>query len=152
MLTRHCAPIIFKLCFADFFLYSVRHYTIGAGCIGAQLILADYTVSKMIVFGAPRLYGLSNFLLTELYKQEMEILWRIEDCQIKIKQTLISTVRNHLLTVAWFPTPLIFHCPLPWRYRSGQIRLTWVWYFLVRPLAAICFKMFIFYLEFFRRD
>jgi len=32
---------------------------------------------------------------------------------LKIKQTSIATVRNHLRTLASFPTPLIFHWSLP---------------------------------------
>ncbi len=32
---------------------------------------------------------------------------------LKIKQTSIATVRNHILTVACFLTPLPFHYPLP---------------------------------------
>jgi hypothetical protein len=32
---------------------------------------------------------------------------------VKIKQTSIATVRNHILTVACFLTPFFFHYPLP---------------------------------------
>ena len=34
---------------------------------------------------------------------------------LKIKQTSIATVRNHILSVACFLTPLFFHFPLPLR-------------------------------------
>jgi hypothetical protein len=74
--------------------------TIGAGCIGAPLVLADYMCAYF--------HG--------LYKQEMEILRRKDDgkaATLKIKLTSIATVRNHILTVACFPTPVIFHYPLP---------------------------------------
>jgi hypothetical protein len=56
--------------FCRFFFHVRCAITIGAGCIGAPLVLADYTVSKMIVFGAPQ----ANCLLTEFYRQETEIL------------------------------------------------------------------------------
>jgi hypothetical protein len=39
---------------------------------------------------------------------------------LKIKQTSIATVQNHILIVACFPNPLPFHYPLPLKpvYRS----------------------------------
>ncbi len=45
---------------------------------------------------------------------------------LKIKQTSIATVRNHILTVACLPTPLPFHYPLPLRiiFLSFKRRLT----------------------------
>jgi hypothetical protein len=41
MLAKLDAPIIFNLCFADFFRV-LSAIPIGAGCIGAPLVLADY--------------------------------------------------------------------------------------------------------------
>jgi hypothetical protein len=49
-MTRHGAPIIFDLCFADFFS-CLSAITIGAGGIGAPLVLADYKDDRG--FGAP---------------------------------------------------------------------------------------------------
>ncbi len=40
---------------------------------------------------------------------------------LKIKQTSIATVRNHLLTVARFPTPLCFRYPLPLKVHKIEI-------------------------------
>jgi hypothetical protein len=37
---------------------------------------------------------------------------------LKIKLTSIAMVRNHILTVACFPTPLSFHYPLPLNYED----------------------------------
>jgi hypothetical protein len=54
--------------------------TIGAGCIGAPLVMA--IVRKMIVFRAPHLFY-ANRLLFGLYKQETEILLRKDDGNIK---------------------------------------------------------------------
>jgi hypothetical protein len=39
---------------------------------------------------------------------------------LKIKQTSIATVRNHILSVACFLTPLFFHYPLPLRKGERQ--------------------------------
>jgi hypothetical protein len=45
-------------------------------------------------------YFQANRLKTELYKQETEILRRKDESKLKIKQTSIATVRNHLRTLA----------------------------------------------------
>jgi hypothetical protein len=49
---------------------SVRHY-IGAGGIGAPIVLADCKVDDRVLFASPIFH--TNRLLIELYKQEMEI-------------------------------------------------------------------------------
>ncbi len=54
-----------------------------------------------------------NRLLTGLFKQETEILWRKAMVTLISKKTSIATVQYHLWTVASLPTPLIFHYPLP---------------------------------------
>jgi hypothetical protein len=51
MLTRHSAPIIFKLCCAKFVRSAI---TSGAGgCIGAQLVLADYKEDDRVLYASP---------------------------------------------------------------------------------------------------
>jgi hypothetical protein len=40
---------------------------------------------------------------------------------VKNKQTSIATVRNHILTVACFLTPLRFHYPLPLNYCNKNV-------------------------------
>jgi hypothetical protein len=48
----HSAPIIFKLCFADFF--PVRSANpIGAGCIGAPIVLAEYKEDDCVRCASP---------------------------------------------------------------------------------------------------
>ncbi len=77
--------------------------------------LTFFLVSEQCVICVRLAYFQANRLLTELYKQETEIRWRKDDGYIKSKQTSIARVRYHLLPVASFLTPLIFHYPLPLR-------------------------------------
>jgi hypothetical protein len=81
MLARLCAPIIFKLRFADFFLHVLSATPIGAGCIGAPLVLADYKEDDCVRCVSP--IFITNRLVIELYKQETEIRCRKDDGSIK---------------------------------------------------------------------
>ncbi len=65
-------------------------------------------------------YFQANHLLTELYKQERKYIEEKMTGTLNIKQTLIATVRNHILTVACFLTPLPFHYPLPLKAQVGK--------------------------------
>ncbi len=69
-----------------FFSCSVRHY-IGAGGIGAPIVLANCKVDDRVLCASP--IFILNRLLIELYKQETEIRWRKDDGYIK-KQTDID--------------------------------------------------------------
>ncbi len=61
MLTRHGAPIIFKLCFTDFLC--VRSAIIlGAGCMGAPLVLADYKEDDRIWSASPIFMLIASYL------------------------------------------------------------------------------------------
>jgi hypothetical protein len=84
MLTRHCAPIIFKLCFADFFF----------------------------VFGPP-LYWRRGHPHPVSTNRKRKYAEEKMTATLKSKQTLIATVWYHLLPGASLLTPLIFHYPLP---------------------------------------
>ncbi len=81
-----------------------RAITIGWPMV-SLLLLADRTV-RLAYFQA-------NRLLTGLYKQERKYVEEKMTATLKIKQTSIATVRNHILSVACFLTPLPFHYPLP---------------------------------------
>ena len=121
MLTRHCAPKIFKFCFPDFF-FPVRTATpIGAGCIGAPIVLAEYKEDDPVRCASPIFkpiaYKLSFTNRKRKYFEEKTT------ATLKIKQTSIATVRNHILTVACFLTPLPFHYPLPLRMQKNIYNL-----------------------------
>ncbi len=88
----------------------------GEGVGGVQL-RGDQR-KKILKRGGPSIsvrltYFYSNRLLTGLYKQETEILWRKDDGNIK-KQTDIDRHSPVLsLNSSQPPDPLIFHYPLP---------------------------------------
>jgi hypothetical protein len=65
---------------------------------------------------------------------------------LKSKQTLIATVRNHLRTLASFPTLLIFHWSLPLMNMNGLKKP--LWSFLGN---LVCFRWFRFHLEILRQ-
>jgi hypothetical protein len=116
MLTRHCAPIILKFCFADFFSCSDRHsywrrvYRC-ANSIGG--VKEDDRVRCASPIFKPIAYKLSFTNRKRKYFAEQMT------ATLKIKQTSIATVRNHILSVACFLTPLFFHYPLPLKYLKG---------------------------------
>ncbi len=67
-------------------------------------------------------YFHTNRLLIELCKQETEIQYVAEKttATLKSKQTSIATVRYPILTVACFPTLLLFHYPLPLKVHKRE--------------------------------
>ncbi len=87
-------------------------------------LLADRTVRCASPIFKPIAYKLSYTNWKRKYVEEKTT------ATLKIKQTSIATVRNHILTVACFPTPLSFHYLLPLNYVS-QI------FFLVRSAITI---------------
>ncbi len=60
--------------------------------------------------GAPRLFSSLSFT-----NRKRKYVEEKTTATLKIKQTSIAKVRNHILTVACFPTPLSFQYPLPFR-------------------------------------
>jgi hypothetical protein len=102
--------MVSQLCFADFF--HVRSaITIGAGGIGAPLVLADYKQDDRVRCASPIFMLIAYYLgFTNRKRKYAE---EKTTATLKSKQTSIATVRTHILTVVSLPTPLIFRYPLP---------------------------------------
>jgi hypothetical protein len=102
--------MVIQLCFADFF-HVLSAITIGAGGIGAPLVLADYKQDDRVRCASHIFmliaYNLGFTNRKRKYVEEKRM------ATLKSKQTSIATVRKHLLTVVSLPTPLIFCYPLP---------------------------------------
>jgi hypothetical protein len=84
--------------------------TIG-GPMVSLLLLADRTVRGASPIFKPIAYKLSITNRKRKYVEEKTAV------TLKIKQTSIATVQNHILSVACFLTPLPFHYPLPLKDR-----------------------------------
>ncbi len=94
------------------FFFPVQTATpIVAGCICAPIVLAEYIEDDQVRCASPIFkqiaYKLSFTNRKRKYFEEQTM------ATLKIKQTSIATVRNHILSVACFLTPLFFHYPLP---------------------------------------
>ncbi len=87
----------------------------------------------MTVFGAPhRQYFMLIAYHLGFTNRKRKYFEEKMTATLKSKQTSIATVRNHLRTLASFPTPLIFHWSLPLKildlhdfgpnYREGNRR------------------------------
>ncbi len=107
MLTRHCAPII---CFADFFSCSVRHSYWRRVCRCA-IMLADCKEDERVLCASPIFKPIAYKL--SISNRRRKFVEEKTTATLKFKQSSIATVLNHLLPVARFPTPPIFHYPLP---------------------------------------
>jgi hypothetical protein len=103
------APIIFQLCFADFFF--MFGLLFGAGCIGAPLLLADYKEDDCVLCASPIFMLIAYYL--GFTKRKRKYVEEKRTATLKSKQTSIAKVRKHLLTVVSLPTTLIFRYPLP---------------------------------------
>ncbi len=91
--------------------------TIGAGCIGAPLVLADYKEDERVRWTWPIFMIIAYYLFfTNRKRKYVEEKTTIT---LKSKQSSIGTVRNHLRILASLPTSLIFHWSLPLK-RHGQ--------------------------------
>ncbi len=71
-------------------------------------------------FGAPHLFSSQSPIKSALHRKRKYIEEKTT-ATLKIKQTSIATVRNHILTVVvdCFLTPLPLHYPLPLNHRVG---------------------------------
>jgi hypothetical protein len=65
-------------------------------------------------------YCHANHLIICPNKSETGIDCIEDENKIKKKQTLIAMARNHLLTFASLPTPLIFHYTLPLKVDNNE--------------------------------
>ncbi len=72
-------------------------------------------------------YFHTNCILNDLHIQETENVAEKKTATLKSKQTLIATVRYPILTVACFPTHLLYHYPLPLKCLDLQkiISISW---------------------------
>jgi hypothetical protein len=113
----------------DFFSCSVRHYY-WRRVHRRAIILADYKEDDRVQCTSPIFkpiaYKLSFTNRKRKYFEEQAT------ATLQIKQTSIATVRNHILSVAFFLTPLFFHCRLYWYIAAsiGTGRLYWYTFML----------------------
>ncbi len=97
--------------FSRIFFHVRSVITIGAGCIGAPLVLADYKEDDCVLCASPIFRLIAYYLgFTNRKRKYFE---EKMTATLKIKLASIATVRNYILTVACSPTPFIFHYPLP---------------------------------------
>ena len=97
--------------FCGFFFHVRSAITIGAGCIGAPLVLADYKEDDCVLCASPIFMLIAYYLgFTNRKRKYHE---EKTTATLKSKQTSIAPVRRHLLSVVSLPTPLIFLYPLP---------------------------------------
>ncbi len=83
---------------------SVRHYsTIGGGCIGAPLVLADYKEDDRVRCASPISMLIAHYF--GFTNRKRKCFEEKKTATLKSKQTSIATVRNHLRTLASFPNP-----------------------------------------------
>ncbi len=99
--------------FSGFFLVRSA-INIGVGCIVAPLVLADYKEDDCVQCASPIFMLIAYYLgFTNRKRKYIEEKTTV---RLESKQTSIATVRNHLRTLARFPTSLIFHWSLPLKY------------------------------------
>jgi hypothetical protein len=84
---------------------------IGAGCIGAPLVLADYKEEDRVRCASPIFMLIAYYL--GFTNRKRKYLEEKTTATLKSKQTSIVTFQNHLRTLASFLIPLIFHWSLP---------------------------------------
>ncbi len=107
MLTKHGKPIMFP----GFFFRVRSAITIGAGGIGAPVVLADYKQDDRVRCASPIFMLIAYYLgFTNRKRKYVE---EKTTATLKSKQTSIATVRKHILTAVSLPTSLIFRYPLP---------------------------------------
>jgi hypothetical protein len=92
---------------------------IGAGCIGAPLVLADYKEDDRVRCASPIFMLIAYYFgFTNRKRKDIE---EKTTATLKSKQTSFATVRKHILTAVSLPTPLIFRYPLPLRHIFTRI-------------------------------
>ncbi len=86
-------------------------------CAWSALPLADRDIDAPIVTSANSSVSFTYFQANPYKLSFTNRKWKYFEEQttatLKIKQTSIATVGNHILTVVCFLTPLFFHYPLP---------------------------------------
>ncbi len=85
--------------------------TIGAGCIGAPIGVAEYKVDACVRCASPIFIPIADKL--SLTNRKRKYVAEKTTGPLKSKQTSITTVRCPILSAARLPTPLIFRYPLP---------------------------------------
>ncbi len=116
---RQCwQSMVSQLCFTDF-LFRVRSaITIGAGCIGAPIGVAEYMEDACFRCASPIFIPIAYKL--SLTNRKRKYVAEKTTGPLKSKQTLITTVRCPILSVARLPTPLIFRYPLPLKVDGNE--------------------------------
>jgi hypothetical protein len=118
----------------DFFRVRCAISTIGAGGIGAPLVLADYKEDESV--RSAYYLGFTN--------RKRKYFEEKTTATLKSKQTSIATVRNHLRTLDSFPTSLIFHWSLLLSKRMTKSFIfgsTWI-----KPFVVMYYLPFLPYL------
>ena len=90
---------------------------IGAGCIGAPIVLAEYKEDDCVRCASPIFKPIANLL--SFTNRKRKYVGEKTTGSLKSKQTSITTVWYNILTVARLPTPLVFRYPLPLRWCSA---------------------------------
>ncbi len=97
---------------ANNFFFRVRSSTpIGAGCIGAPIVLAEYKEDDCVRCASPIFIPIAYQL--SFSNRKRKYVAENTTGPSKSKQTSITMVRYPILSVARLPTPLIFRYPLP---------------------------------------
>ncbi len=128
------APIIFKFCFAVFFSCSDRHsyWRRVHRCANR---LAEYKDDDRVRCASPIFkpiaYKLSFSNRKRKYFEEQTT------ATLKIKQTSIATVRNHILSVACFLTPPLFSLPTTFNHSKVLFQIVKVM-LLYKMGRAVC--------------
>jgi hypothetical protein len=115
--------MVSQLCFPDFFFRVRSAITIGAGGIGAPLVLADYKQDDRVWCASPIFLLIAYCLgFTNRKRKYVEEKTTVT---LKSKQTSNATVRKHILTAVSLPTPLIFRLKLfsAFRFTPEYFRL-----------------------------
>jgi hypothetical protein len=93
-------------------LFRVRSAsTIGAGCIGAPIGVAEYKEDACVQCALPIFIPIAYKL--SLTNRKRKYVAEKTTSPLKSKQTSITTVRCPILSVSQTPDPLIFRYPLP---------------------------------------
>ncbi len=122
---------------------------IGAGCIGAPIVFAEYKEDDCVWCASPIFIPIAYEL--SLTNRKWKYVAEKTTAPLKSKQTSITTVWCPILSVDRLPTPLIFRYPLPLKAPSGQIispqdlnsRIALSW-----PYLAVGFRFILFDLDF----
>jgi hypothetical protein len=97
--------------FCGYFIMFGPPFLLAQGASGCAIILEDCKEDERVLCTLPVFKPIAYKL--SISNRRWKYLEEKTTGTLKFKQSSIATVLNHLLTVARFPTPLIFRYPLP---------------------------------------